>query len=54
MIILFKYCANVENCERFKDFSFIYIKTIILFKYCSDMKNCKIFKDGFATLFLTL
>ena len=24
-IILFKYCVNMENCESFKDFSFIYI-----------------------------
>ena len=22
---LFKYCADVENCESFRDFSFIYI-----------------------------
>ena len=25
MIILFKYCANVENYENFRDFSYIYI-----------------------------
>ena len=25
MIILFKYCADVENCESFKGFDFIYI-----------------------------
>ena len=25
MIILFKYCANVENCESFRGFNFIYI-----------------------------
>ena len=25
MIILFKYCANVENCESFIGFGFIYI-----------------------------
>ena len=25
MIILFKYCTDVENCESFRDFSFIYI-----------------------------
>ena len=24
MIILFKYCADVENCESFKGFGFIY------------------------------
>ena len=23
--LFFKYCANVENCERFRDFGFIYI-----------------------------
>ena len=26
MIILFKYCAEVENCESFRDFGYIYIK----------------------------
>ena len=25
MIILFKYCADAENCESFRDFGFIYI-----------------------------
>ena len=25
MIILFKYFVNVENCESFKDFGYIYI-----------------------------
>ena len=25
MIILFKYCANMENCESFKGFGYIYI-----------------------------
>ena len=25
MIILFKYCADVENCESFKGFGYIYI-----------------------------
>ena len=25
MIILFKYCADVENCENFKSFGHIYI-----------------------------
>ena len=25
MINLFKYCANVENCESFRDFGVIYI-----------------------------
>ena len=25
MIILFKYCADVENCGSFRDFGFIYI-----------------------------
>ena len=25
MIILFKYCANVENCESFRGFGYIYI-----------------------------
>ena len=25
MIILFKYCADVENCENFRDFNFIYV-----------------------------
>ena len=25
MIILFKYCADVENCESFRGFGFIYI-----------------------------
>ena len=24
-IILFKYCVNVENCESFRGFGFIYI-----------------------------
>ena len=24
MIILFKYCVDVENCENFKGFGFIY------------------------------
>ena len=24
-IILFKYCADVENCENFRDFGYIYI-----------------------------
>ena len=23
--ILFKYCADVENCEHFRDFGYIYI-----------------------------
>ena len=26
MIILFKYCANVENYESFKGFGYIYIE----------------------------
>ena len=25
MIILFKYCDDVENCESFRDFDYIYI-----------------------------
>ena len=25
MIILFKYCADVENCDTFRDFGYIYI-----------------------------
>ena len=25
MIILFKYCAQIENCESFRGFDFIYI-----------------------------
>ena len=25
MIILFKYCADVENCESFRGFGYIYI-----------------------------
>ena len=25
MIILFKYCADVENCESFRGFGFIYM-----------------------------
>ena len=25
MIILFKYCADVKNCERFRGFGYIYI-----------------------------
>ena len=25
MIILFKYCADVENCDSFRDFGYIYI-----------------------------
>ena len=25
MIILFKYCADVENCENFRGFNFIYV-----------------------------
>ena len=25
MIILFKHCSGVENCESFKDFGYIYI-----------------------------
>ena len=25
MIILFKYCADVENCKRFRGFGYIYI-----------------------------
>ena len=45
MIILFKYCADVENCESFKGFSYIYIYIYILFKYCADVKNCESFKD---------
>ena len=24
MIILFKHCADIENCENFRDFSFVY------------------------------
>ena len=24
MIILFKYCADVENCRSFRDFGYIY------------------------------
>ena len=26
MIILFKYCVDIENCESFRDFSYIYIE----------------------------
>ena len=33
MIILFKYCANVENYENFRDFSFIYIYIYIYIDY---------------------
>ena len=25
MIILFKYCVDVENCDSFRDFGYIYI-----------------------------
>ena len=25
MIFLFKYCADMKNCENFRDFGFIYI-----------------------------
>ena len=25
MIIVFKYCADIENCESFRGFDFIYI-----------------------------
>ena len=35
MIILFKYCANVENCESFKGFSYIYIYIDQLVIYAS-------------------
>ena len=28
MIILYKYYANVKNCENFKDFGYIYIYKI--------------------------
>ena len=28
MIILFKYCADVENCESFRGFDYIYIYQI--------------------------
>ena len=30
MIILFKYCADVENCKRFRGFGYIYIYIYIL------------------------
>ena len=53
MIILFKYCADVENCGSFKDFGFIYNlnKMIILFKYCADVENCESFK-GFGFIYI--
>ena len=54
MIILFKYCADFENCESFKSFSlYIYIyrqnknKINYLFKYCADVKSYERFK-GFT------
>ena len=28
MIILLKYCADVENCQSFRDFDFIYIPVL--------------------------
>ena len=31
MIILFKYCANVENCESFKGFGYIYIDQLVIY-----------------------
>ena len=35
MIILFKYCVDVKNCENFRDFGFIniYIDNIYVYKY---------------------
>ena len=56
MIILFKYCVDVENCESFKSFGLyicVYIyrlnknKIKYLFKYCADVKNYERFK-GFT------
>ena len=35
MIILFKYCANMENCESFKGFGYIYIYIDQLVIYAS-------------------
>ena len=30
MINLFKYCADMENCESFKNFGYIYIQMIFI------------------------
>ena len=59
MIILFKYCVDIENYESFKGFSYIYCggaktfylnKMIILFKYCVDIENYESFK-GFSYIY---
>ena len=41
MIILFKYCVDVENYESFRGFS----------KYCGDVKNCEGFR-GFSFIYI--
>ena len=47
MIILFKYCTDVENYESFKCFSYIYIYThmkrhkIIFFNKVEEKNNIK-------------
>ena len=38
MLILFKYCSNIENCESFRGFDFIIIIIIIL-KWYNDSIN---------------
>lgn len=37
MIILFKYYADVENCESFRGFSFIYILVV---NSCNARESC--------------
>ena len=40
MIILFKYCADVKNCENFRDFYFIYIYILVYaFTLLIDLMN---------------
>ena len=39
MIILFKYCVDVENCENFRDFSFINIY-IYIYMYIDNIYVC--------------
>ena len=32
MMILFKYCVGVENCENFRGYGFIYV-CVYIYKY---------------------
>ena len=37
MIILFKYCADVENCRSFRDFGYIYNNNNIIIIIINDL-----------------